>query len=128
MTIMNRFSKLEKGQGIIEFIIGIVIILILCSAALGFTTEFLSWTKKNISDMSPATATLPASFPTEEETLATESVLSTPNPTITPQEIESPVPVTTVPIIPTAPPSQPNEPETGVWERFLSWLDNLIKK
>lgn len=125
---MNRFSKLEKGQGIIEFIIGIVIILILCSAALGFTTEFLSWTKKNISDMSPATATLPASFPTEEETLATESVLSTPNPTIAPQEIESPVPVTTVPIIPTAPPSQPNEPETGVWERFLSWLDNLIKK
>lgn len=124
----GRFSKLEKGQGIIELIIGIVIILILCSAALGFTTEFLSWTKNNVLDMYPATATLPASLPTEEETLATESVLSTPNPTIVPQEIESPVPVTTVPIIPTAPPSQPNESETGIWERFLSWLDNLIKK
>lgn len=122
-----RFSNQEKGQGLPELIIGLVIIVILCLAALTLITKLIAWTKSNISEIRAPTATLP-SVVTEEPNQLPEIATPTPETTRVPDEIESPVPITALPVIPTAPAVEPDIPNISIWDKFLDWLDKLLRK
>jgi hypothetical protein len=130
-----RFSKQERGQGCIEFIVGLVIIVIIVLAIIWAITELVTLIKKNIIEIQSTTPT-----PTVEitdipvtkvpETFEPESGLPILE-TEMPEEIPTPV-ITIMPTISTATPGQTpsalptptHQPEKPIWEQFLDWFNN----
>lgn len=130
-----RFSKHERGQGCIEFIIGLVIIVIIVLAIVWVITELVTLIKVNILEIRSTTPTptaeitgipvteIPKTFEPESDPPILETEM--------PVEISTPV-ITIVPIISTATPNQTqstlpiptNQPEKSIWEQFLDWFNN----
>jgi len=122
-----RHSQYEKGQGGCEYVIGLVIIILLCLGAVWLITKLVVMIKDNVTDMNPPTATLQAPS-TAETTLVppTSPITSTPN--IIPQETdETPTPIMIEPPIPTVPAETPDGPSVGLWQQFLNWLKSFNK-
>lgn len=130
----SNYSKSEQGQGCIEIIVGLVIIVVIIMAIVGALTELAARIKKNIVDIQSTplisvTDVGDISDIKTPETFELEGTASIPEPFAT---IETPNSVVTiVPIVETAlpnatqiaQPETPNLPKKTFWQKILDWLN-----
>lgn len=121
-------SRREIGQGCIEFIVGLAIIVIVILAIIWAISELTILIKRNVQEFRPiatpvAVSTVPPLLQNDNENIGTiapednsaELATATPNSINTTEE---PADTTTSPV----------PPKQSTWERFVEWVKQIFNK